>query len=201
MNWLAHLYLAEPSAAFRIGSLLPDMAPASALAGLPPEFQRGIQQHRHIDAFTDSHPIVRNSIRRLDPPFRRFGGILVDVFYDHILAREWASWSPVPLCVFAAEVYSSFEQQREHLPPDVHTRLNLMKAGDLLSSYRTSGGVAAALDRISSRLSRPVPLATTVGFLEKNYDALHADFRTFFPELRAHVTQDFTTTTRRPNNQ
>ena len=187
MNWLAHLYLAESSPAFRIGSLLPDLAPASALAGLPPEFQRGIRQHRQIDAFTDSHPIVRNSIRRLDPPFRRFGGILVDVFYDHVLARNWTSWSPVPLSEFTAEIYGAFEQHQDDIPPEVHARLSQMKSGDLLSSYGTSSGVAAALDRLASRLSRPVPLADAVSVLETKYDTFHAEFQTFFPELRAHV--------------
>jgi acyl carrier protein phosphodiesterase len=193
MNWLAHLYLAEPSSAFRIGSLLPDMAPASALSGLPPEFKRGIQQHRRIDAFTDTHPIVRDSIRRFDPPFRRFGGILLDVFYDHILAREWADFSPTPFSEFTAEIYGSFDRHRDDLPPEVHARLTQMKAADLLSSYRHLSGVSAALDRITSRLSRPVPLAAAVGLLEKHYGAYQSEFKSFLPELRAHVTPHFTT--------
>ncbi|MEI9895635.1 MAG: hypothetical protein WDN28_17535 [Chthoniobacter sp.] len=61
MNWLAHLYLSEPNAAFRLGNLLPDLASATALAGLPGEFQAGIQRHRRIDAFTDRHPVFRRS--------------------------------------------------------------------------------------------------------------------------------------------
>src|SRR4026208_598678 len=109
MNWLAHLYLSEPTPAFRIGNLLPDLVPASELVDLPGDFRRGVEQHRRIDAFTDSHPIVRRSMNRVSPPFRRFAGVLVDVFYDHILAREWNSFSSGPLSEFAQEVYSSFE--------------------------------------------------------------------------------------------
>jgi len=80
MNWLSHLYLSEPNPAFRIGNLLPDLAPMSALSDLPSEFLRGIKQHRRIDAFTDSHAIFRRSISRVGPEFRRYGGILVDIF-------------------------------------------------------------------------------------------------------------------------
>ena len=83
MNWLAHLFLSEPSAAFRIGNLLPDLARPSELSGLSTEFIRGMEQHRLIDAFTDSHPVVRRSIARVGPEFRRFGGIFVDIYFDH----------------------------------------------------------------------------------------------------------------------
>ena len=187
MNWLAHLYLSEPDPAFRIGNLLPDMLPTSQLAGLPEDFQRGIRQHRRIDAFTDSHPIVKQSIQRIDPPFRRYGGILVDMFYDHILAREWALYSRQPLPDFAAEVYGSFETLKHHLPPDASERFDRMISADLLCSYRELSGISAALDRISFRLRRRVQLAEATGLLENNYDSFRADFEKFFPELRADV--------------
>src|SRR5688572_8345575 len=97
MNWLAHLLLAEPTPQFRLGAILPDLVSMQVLAGLPPDFQRGIRQHRQVDAYTDSHAIFRRSVQRLDPPFRRFGGILVDIFYDHFIARDWQSFSATPL--------------------------------------------------------------------------------------------------------
>src|SRR4051794_31634321 len=128
MNWLAHLYLSDPTPAFRIGNLLPDLLPMTALVDLPPEFKRGAEQHRQIDSFTDSHPIVRQSINRVEPPLRRFGGILVDVFYDHILAREWHKYSSAPLPDFAAEVYASFESCRGDIPPEAYLHLERIRA-------------------------------------------------------------------------
>src|SRR5262245_27969290 len=103
MNWLAHLLLSEPTSAFRIGSLLPDFVRPPLLAGLPIDFQRGIECHRRIDAFTDAHPIVRRSVGRFVPPYRRFAGILVDVFYDHFLARDWTAHASIPLTDFVGE--------------------------------------------------------------------------------------------------
>ena len=187
MNWLAHLYLSEPTPEFRIGNLLPDLTSASALADLSPKFRRGVEQHRRIDAFTDSHPIVRQSIGRIVPPFRRFGGILTDVFYDHFLAREWHTFSSLPLPDFASEIYASFECHRGEIPPEAYRRLEQMKAEDWLCSYRDISGIATALKRIGMRLRRPTPLAEAVSIFQQHYDSFHSDFAAFFPELRVHV--------------
>jgi acyl carrier protein phosphodiesterase len=187
MNWLAHLYLSEPTPAFRLGNLLPDLAPVSALAHLPPEFQAGIQCHRRIDAFTDSHPIFRRSIQRLGPSFRRFGGVLIDIFYDHILAREWNSFATTPLPEFAAEVYASFAVEWSHIPADARARLQAMRDADWICSYRDIAGITVALTRIGGRLRRPTDLAASVPILTREYEAFRTDFAEFFPQLIAHV--------------
>ena len=187
MNWLAHLYLSEESAAFRIGNLLPDLLPPAALAALPAEIRRGVVQHRRIDAFTDAHPVVRRSIQRVGPSFRRVGGILIDLFYDHFLARNWEDYSPIALPAFTAAVYASFEPYRDEVPPAAFYWLERMRAGDWLYAYREVDNIRLALDRLGARLRRPVPMAEAVGILEEQYDAFGADFRAFFPEVRAHV--------------
>jgi acyl carrier protein phosphodiesterase len=187
MNWLAHFLLADPSPAFRVGSVLPDFAPASVLAALPPAFQAGIRQHRQVDLFTDTHPVVRRSTRRFPPPFRRFGGILTDVFYDHLLTRQWASHSAVPLPAFAAQVYTAIEQCRPTLPPELYTRLARLREADLLGAYGELAGIARVLRGIGGRLRRPFDLAAALPVLEAQYGALQEDFDCFFPELRAHL--------------
>src|SRR5215831_14344940 len=127
VNWLAHLYLSEPNPAFRIGNLLPDLVPVSALSGLSPDILRGVKQHRRIDAFTDTHPVVRQSISRVTPDFRRFGGILIDIFYDHFLARDWRNYSPLPLPAFAEEIYDSFDRCRTEIPSEALVHLQHMR--------------------------------------------------------------------------
>jgi acyl carrier protein phosphodiesterase len=187
MNWLAHLFLSEPSAAFRIGNLLPDMVGPAALARLSSEFMRGAQQHRWIDAFTDSHPIVRRSIARVGPEFRRFGGIFVDIFYDHFLSREWATLSDVPLMDFTKEIYESFASHRAEIPAEAYGALERMKAENWLCSYGDLRGVSTTLGRIGLRLRRPTPLAQGAAILEADYPGFHADFSEFFPELMSHA--------------
>lgn len=187
MNWLAHFLLADPSPAFRVGSVLPDFAPAVVLAALPPAFQAGIAQHRQVDLFTDAHPVVRESMRRFPPPFRRFGGILTDVFYDHLLTRQWASYSAVPLPAFAAQVYTAIEECRQDLSPELYARLVRLRQADLLCVYGELAGIARVLAGIGGRLRRPFDLAAALPILEAQYEALQDDFSRFFPELRAHV--------------
>ncbi|MDB6068331.1 MAG: hypothetical protein JWR26_4539 [Pedosphaera sp.] len=194
MNWLAHLLLSEPTPAFRLGGILPDLASASALAGMPPEFQGGIRRHHQIDAYTDSHAIFRRSVHRFSPPFRRFGGILVDVFYDHFLASDWESYSDKSLPDFTSDFYASFESHRADIPPEVYERLLQMKAGNWLCSYGDVQGVATTLGRIGSRLRRPFDLAPAIAVLERDYKLFHGDFTAFFPEVTKHVQLNAATT-------
>lgn len=195
MNWLAHLFLSEPDPAFRIGNLLPDFARVHTLTGLPPQFQRGIQCHLKIDRFTDSHPVVRGSMQRFSPPYRRYAGILVDVFYDHFLARDWASHSSTPLPAFASAVYQSFDLLGSEIPSEAHVRLLQMRADNWLCSYGDLAGISNALQRISTRLRKPFELAGSVSVLKDHYDAFGRDFDEFFPQLREHLAitdSDFT---------
>ena len=189
MNWLAHLLLSEPTPAFRVGNLLPDVLSAADLKLLPPEFQRGIRRHLQIDAFTDSHPVVRRSILLLGPAHRRFGGILTDMFYDHFLACDWHRYSAATLEDFSVTIYASFESLREVLPPAASVRLRHIKAADLLCSYREIDGIRRALEGIGRRLRRPVALGESIAKLELHYDVLHADFTEFFEKLRSYVAE------------
>lgn len=187
MNWLAHLHLSEPSAAFRLGNVLPDMLGARELATLPAEFQRGARCHHRIDAFTDAHPRFRQSVARMPAGYRRFGGIIVDVLYDHFLAADWAAHSDVPLRTTVDEFYVSFDVHRTEIPVAVWPVLERMREQDWLGSYGDLAGVRIALGRIGNRLRKPRDLGECVVELERDYEGFRQDFAAFYPELRAHV--------------
>jgi acyl carrier protein phosphodiesterase len=189
MNWLAHLHLSEPSAAFRLGNVLPDLVPARELAAMAPEYQRGIACHRRIDAFTDAHPCFRRSVARVSPEFRRFGGIIVDVLYDHFLSASWSEHSSVPLRSCVDEFYRSFESHRTDLPPAVWPILERMREQDWLGSYGDLPGVRLALERVGRRLSKPRDLGACVAGLESAYAGFQTDFLQFFPEMAAFLGQ------------
>ena len=187
MNWLAHLLLSDATPEYRIGNLLPDIVPAALLTSVSPEFRRGILCHHRIDAFTDSHAIVGRSIRRINPPYRRYAGILVDIFYDHFLTRDWAEYSGIPLAQFLAEVHSSFDVHCDSLPPEAAERLRQIRKGNWLNTYGDLTNLRHTLCRLGMRFSRPVELGESIDELKLHYDLLHADFREFFPELIEHV--------------
>jgi len=187
MNWLAHVHLSEPSPGFRLGNVLPDLMAARDLAGLPPDMQRGVDCHRRIDAFTDGDARFRRSVARLSPSYRRFGGIIVDVLYDHFLSLNWGSYAGVPLRTCVNEFYASFEGHRESLPAAVWPVLERMREQDWLGSYGDLDGVRLALWRIGQRLRRPRDLGECADELAAAYEGFRTDFDEFYPRLLAHV--------------
>lgn len=187
MNWLAHLILSDPAPAFRIGGLLPDLVSAAELEHICADYQAGIVRHRQIDAFTDAHPAFRRSVARFAPPFRRYGGILTDIFYDHFIARDWSRYSTVPLPEFTGGFYATFEAHRATLPPLAYERLCQIQNGGWLETYGRMAGIEEALRRLSFRLRRPFDLTGAVAALEQQHGEFAADFAEFFPELVAAV--------------
>lgn len=154
---------------------------------LPADYQRGIQLHRRIDAYTDRHPIVRRSIQRLGPEFRRLGGILTDMFYDHFLTRQWSAFSDQSLSAFTTEVYQSFETHRAEIPEQAHPPLDSMRSYDWLCTYGEIESLTHTLACMSQRFRRPVDLTAAVPVFQKEYAGFCDDFAEFFPELQQHL--------------
>ncbi len=191
MNWLAHLLLSEPNVENRLGNLLADIVKGTARQELNSHIQRGIACHLVIDRFTDSHIVVQRSKERINSSYRRFAGVLVDVFYDHFLAKNWSQYSPISLDEFTAEIYESFRVYQGQIPLIVREVISRVAAEDWLGSYRNVSGVENGLLRISRRLSRRrnkiLSLTPAINELITHYDALEDDFQEFFPELFSHV--------------
>jgi acyl carrier protein phosphodiesterase len=192
MNWLAHAWLAGPDPEIRLGNLLADLVKGQDRDGLAPGLLRGIAHHQGIDAFTDRHPLVLHSRRRIDVVYRRYAGILVDIFYDHILAKEWEHHTGMPLAAFTAGLYADITPLLPELPPAPRDYMERLIEWDVLGSYQELDSVENALRRISQRLNarRPgvVALEASLSQLVDNYAALSADFAEFFPQLETHAS-------------
>jgi acyl carrier protein phosphodiesterase len=187
MNWLAHLYLSEPNAQFRVGNLLPDLTSVARLAFLPEPYQQGIRCHRRIDLFTDSHPRVQSCVRRFPPPYRRYGGILTDVYFDYFLARDWTAHSIVPLAGFISEIYRDIETCSSAIPEEAKRPLQRIREENWLGFYHRISGVTDILGRMGRRFRRPFDLAASLPIFQEHETGFLEDFQIFFPELTAHV--------------
>jgi acyl carrier protein phosphodiesterase len=187
MNFLAHLYLAGDDPDGIVGHLLGDFVRGRDLEAFPEAVRAGILLHRSIDAFTDAHPVVWESKARISPIYRRYAGPLVDVFYDHFLARDWPRYAAVPLDGFCEELYGLLRREAERLPFPVDGLTQRMIAQDWLRSYQSVDGIGQALGRLSRRVRRENTLAEAASELRAAYEGLEADFERFFPELVAHV--------------
>jgi acyl carrier protein phosphodiesterase len=196
LNWLAHVFLSEPDVEFRLGNLLADIVRGEELRRMSEGFQRGAQKHKQIDAFTDSHPLVKRSRARVSGELRRFSGVLVDVFYDHLLATHWNAYSPIVLDAFTSKFYADIESSSIELPSSARVTLDRIIRHDLLGSYRRIEGVERSLRRVSAYLSsrwrREFELERGVADLVAQRAGFDADFVEFFPQLRAAVSNGST---------
>lgn len=183
VNHLAHFLLSGSSPEALAGSLLGDFVKGRVSDSYHPPVRDAILLHRRIDAFTDSHPVVARSRHRISSGRRRYAGILVDLFYDHFLARSWEVHAAVSLPDFCAAVYAGLDAGRDLLPERAARMATRMAAEDWLISYREVDGITAALARVSRCLSRPNDLGDATEELLGSYSALTADFDEFFPCL------------------
>lgn len=189
MNFLAHLYLADETPESIIGNMLGDFINADFRSKYSPEICRGIVMHQKIDQFTDSHPIFLQSRQRIHDDYRHLKGIMIDLFYDHFLAKNWQDYADEPLEDFCDRIYDIFQAHKSLLAPRLQRILPYMIEENWLTSYRGFEGIGWALSGISRRISRKNILASGLGQLEANYEELATDFRAFFPELANYANE------------
>lgn len=184
MNFLAHLRLGPDDPQQALGGLLGDFVkgPMTSIA-LPDPVRQGIWLHRSIDAFTDRHPLVARSKARVTGERRRYAGIMVDMFYDHLLARHWEQFDDQPLADFTARMYRAVLTQQGLMPDQARSVLVRMAEEDWLGSYAELQNLHLALNNMARRLRPGNPLPGAVDELEWDYQGFEADFLAFMPEV------------------
>lgn len=186
MNYLAHIYLARFSDAAMVGALLGDFAKADVTGRYAPEVAREIILHRQIDSYTDQHPVVQEALAMFPDGRRRYAGIILDVFYDHLLSQRWSEYSTVPREQFIARFYAALDQHQAILPERLSAIVPYMVSQDWLGRYASMDGVRWAIERISGRLSKNGDLLRAgLVDLHQHQAALAAGFDIFFPDLIA----------------
>ncbi len=135
MNFLAHAWLAGESPALVVGGVFGDWVKGPLPGTLPADLARGVALRRAIDAFAETHPAFRASRARVSSARRRYAGVLVDIFWDHLLARDWALHAEGPLAPYCAGVYRQLAARRADLPASAHLALERMAREDWLGSY------------------------------------------------------------------
>lgn len=190
MNWLAHLALSTQAVEFQLGNLLADQLKGNSWKGAPVAFEEGMRIHAQIDVFTDSHPQVQVSKRRLAKK-GYLKGVVVDVVYDHLLATHWHRYFKHDLDVFIARFEQQSKQNLPWLPERSSRFVERLHRYGVLASYRHFGGVEGALvgldSRLSPRLARRELASDYIGPVRDNLADLDSDFQLFFPELADFV--------------
>ncbi len=187
MNFLAHLYLSGSEPDLIIGNFIADMVKGSRINGYSDSVVRGILLHRDIDRFTDMHPLVSRSKQRLRKKYRLYSGVIVDMYYDHFLALNWADYSVQLLEQHVEKAYGLLEQNMEMLPPRAQEVFPYMVRNNWLVNYADLD----CLPRFFGGMARRTPFDSrmehAVEDLKQGYDLYGEEFRDFFPELVAYV--------------
>lgn len=189
MNYLAHLYLAQPNADSHFGNLLGDFGGKVHAKHLPTTVQYGLENHYLVDKFTDSHTSVIQAKQLFSPNRKRFAGIALDVLFDHFLIRHWSQFNKVPLAQFKQNSYALLNENLSVMPTKMKQVVIRMTQNDWFKEYETVEGIGFALDNIAKRIRFTNKFSGSIEDILRNYAELEAVFLTFFPELIEHVAQ------------
>ncbi len=189
MNHLAHTLLAGEDELLQLGGLMGDFVHGRPDSSLPERVVAGIRLHRAIDVYTDSHPEVAAARALLPSPYRRYGGILLDMWFDHLLARDFSRWSEHRLDTYSSGVRGLLYRYEPLLPPGLLRFRHYMEAHALPGGYARPEEMSAALDGISHRLSRANPVGEAMPVLIGLERPLQSSFETFYPQLQVFAKE------------
>lgn len=190
MNFLAHLYLSGDDSMVQIGNFIGDHVKGRDYLRYAPGIRKGVLLHRKIDAFTDTHPLVKQSSRRLIERYGRYAGIVIDMFYDHYLAKNWSLYSEISLKKYVTEVHKTLLGNYFKLPMQVKRILPFMIKSRRLETYATVEGIGRSLEIMSDYSSLPSETDWAIEQLQQFDAFFHAEFIGFFDELRVMVSEE-----------
>ena len=189
MNFLAHIYLSFGDKQVTVGNFIADSIRGNKYDHLPRRVQSGIILHRAIDTFTDAHPTVRKSTKRLHKNYGHYSGVIVDIFYDHFLAKNWERYSDVPLEEFVERFYDLMEENYDILPEGIRKMMPYMIADNWILNYAKMEGISRVLNGINRRTKNQSKMNFAILDLEEHYDKFETEFLAFFEELAVFSRQ------------
>ncbi|MFE3847817.1 ACP phosphodiesterase [Flavobacterium sp. LB3P45] len=183
MNFLAHIYLSGDNNLIKIGNFMADGIRGKHFESYPLEIQKGIILHRAIDTFTDAHPIFRQSTKKLHQNYHHYAGVIVDVFYDHFLAKNWNTYSDEKLEEFVARFYQSLQDNHTTLSERTKEIMPYMIEQNWLVSYQTVEGINRILTQMDQRTKNESKMRFATNELSEFYTEFEKEFTNFFQEL------------------
>lgn len=183
MNFLGHLYLSGSDTEVIVGNFMGDAIKGRDLSRFSSGIERGLRLHRTIDSFTDTHPMLRAGRERVHAHAGRYASVVMDLFYDHLLAEQWERFHVEPLPAFAQRMYRLLEANEAHMPERTRRMLPYMVAGDWLTSYASLDGIGRALDGLSRRVREGAPMRGAERVLALHWERYDQEFKTFLPAV------------------
>jgi acyl carrier protein phosphodiesterase len=189
MNFLAHIYLSGDNEMLKIGTFMADSVRGNRYLEYSDDLRRGILLHRYIDTFTDAHPIYRKSKHRFHEKYGHYAGVIMDIVYDHFLAKNWNSYFDQNLEIYAANFYSLLNANYDILTPKTQNLLPYMIDQNWLVQYASLEGLEIILFQMDYRTKHRVNMQEAIVEVRIFYTELETEFTLFFEELQLHCQQ------------
>lgn len=187
MNYLAHITLAKTTADSLVGNLLGDFCKGVAVEQLSNAMQAGLANHRAVDRFTDSHPLVKQTKGEFSALRRRFAGVALDVLFDHLLIRHWSRFYQTDFVSFKLQVYQRLAQAEPLMPEAMQQIMRKVRLYDWFAQYQQLTDVGVALDNIARRIRFNNQFSGMLDEITPLYPQLEQIFLQFYPQLIQHV--------------
>jgi len=189
MNLLAHIYLSGDNDLIKIGNFMADGIRGKHFENYPLEIQKGIKLHRFIDTYTDAHLVFRESTKRLHHNYHHYAGVIVDVFYDHFLAKNWSNYSSETLVDFTENFYQSLRDNYDFLSERTKGMMPYMIEYNWLVSYQTVEGISRILTQMDSRTKNESKMRFSPNELVAYYTEFEQEFTSFFEDVKIQSQQ------------
>jgi acyl carrier protein phosphodiesterase len=193
MNFLAHIYLSGDNNLLKIGNFMADSIRGHDYDKYPTEIRKGILLHRAIDSFTDTHPVYRQSKHRLHDKYGHYSGVIMDIFYDHFLAKNWKTYSDEKLEDYAERFYTLLTNNQELLTERAKGMLPYMIGRNWLVSYATLEGLEMIMFQMDHRTKNRVAMHESIVELKQYYTEFENEFTLFFEALTQHCQEKLAT--------
>ena len=168
MNYLAHIFLSGSNRKVQLGNFVGDAVKGSSYKNYPPDIAKGIQLHRAIDDYTDHHPAVCEVVHRLQPEFGRYSGVLLDIYFDYLLASCFESFSGVSLRRYTRTFYLSLLINYRYLPLRFKRFIWHFILTDRLRKYATPNGIRESLNIMVEYHHIDISVDKAIRYLEEH---------------------------------
>ena len=192
MNYLAHIYLSGTNDLLKIGNFMADSIKGHDYEKFDSEIKKGILLHRHIDSFTDMHPIYRQSKHRLHEKYGHYSGVIMDILYDHFLAKNWSKFSEEKLDDYADNFYQLLQDNYDILTERIKGMMPYMIARNWFVSYATIAGLEMILFQMDYKTKHRANMQEAIVELQDFYTEFESEFFLFFEELIISCKQKIT---------
>ena len=191
MNFLAHLYLSGENEKLMVGNFIGDYVKGRKYENFNGVVKQGILLHRQIDSFTDSHLKFREAKKLLVPEFGLYSGIIIDLIYDHLLAKNWNNYSTRNLREYTKWVHAVLLKNFFYLPKRVQGFLPILIQNRRLESYATVEGIQKSLEIMSRYTSLPNKSKRVIEIMGENLPFFESNFADFMNDVISFVEDDF----------